>query len=50
MAQVEGVEAQNWEYQRIEEVFYDKDSYIFDTIFLNGPIYSAKTKLKLHTS
>ena len=47
MAQVKEVEAQNHEYQRIEEVFEDKDSDIFDTILLNGPIDVVKTKLKL---
>ena len=35
------------EYQRIEEVFEDKDSKVFDTILLNGPIDSVKMKLKV---
>ena len=47
MVEVEEVEVQNLEYQRIEEVFEDKDSNIFDTILFNGPIDSVKTKLKL---
>ena len=47
MVEVEEVEAQNLEYQRIEEVFEDKDSNILDTILLNGPIDAVKTKLKL---
>ena len=34
------------EYQRIEKVFEDKESNIFDTILLNGPIDFVKTKLK----
>ena len=47
MVEVEEVEAQNPEYQRIEEVFEDKDSDCFDTILLNGTIDSIKPKLKL---
>ena len=47
MVGVEEVETHNLEYHRIEDVFEDKDLDIFDTILLNGPIYSIKTKLKL---
>ena len=47
MDEIEEGEAHNLEYQRIEEVFEDKDSNIFDTILFNGPIDSVKTKLKL---
>ena len=46
MVEVEEVEVQNLEYHRIEEVFEDKESDIFDTILLNGPIDSVKAKLK----
>ena len=35
------------EYQKIEELFEDKDLEIFDTILLNGPIKAVKNKLKL---
>ena len=47
MVEVEEVEVQNLEYQRIKEVFEDKDSDCFDTILLNGTIDSVKPKLKL---
>ena len=47
MAKVVEVEVQNLEYHRIEEVFEDKVSNIFDTILSNGPIDVVKTKLKL---
>ena len=47
MVELGEVEALNLEYQRIEELFEDKDSNIFDTIFLNGPIDYVKTKLKI---
>ena len=47
MTKVEEVEALNLEYQNIEELFEDKDSEIFDTILLNGPIEAVKNKLKL---
>ena len=35
---VEELEALSLEYHKIEELFEDKDSKIFDTIPLNGPI------------
>ena len=47
MAGVREVEALSLEYQKIEELFEDKDSEIFDTILLNGPIEALKNKLKL---
>ena len=47
MAQVENVEAQNLEYQKVEELFEDRDAEVFDTILLNGPIDIVKQKLKL---
>ena len=47
MVEVEEVEALNLEYQNIEELFEDKESEIFDTILLNGPIEAVKNKLKL---
>ena len=47
MTQVEEVESLNLEYQKIEELFEDKDAEVFDTILLNGPIDSVKQKLKL---
>ena len=34
-------------YQNIEKLFEDKDSKIFDTILLNGPIEALRNKLKL---
>ena len=42
MAQVENVEAQNLEYQKVEELFEDIDVEVFDTILLNGPIAIVK--------
>ena len=47
MAQVENVEVQNLEYQKLEELFEDRDSEVFDTILLNGWIDTFKKKLKL---
>ena len=47
MEKVEDLEALNLEYQKIYELFEDKDSEIFDTILLNGPIEAVKNKLKL---
>ena len=47
MAEVEEVESLNLEYQKMEELFEDKDSEIFDAILLNGPIEAVKNKLKL---
>ena len=38
MAQVESVEAQILEYQKVEELFGDEEAEVFDTILLNGPI------------
>ena len=46
MAGVEEVESLNLEYQKIKELFEDKDSKFFDTILLNGPMQGAKNKLK----
>ena len=42
MAQVEIVESQILEYQKIEELFEDRDAEVFDTILLNGPIDAIK--------
>ena len=42
MAQVESVEAQNLEYQKVEELFEDRDSEVFYTIMFNGPIDVVK--------
>ena len=47
MDEVEGLADQNLEYQKIEKLFEDRDSDIFDTILLNGPIKTMKKKLKL---
>ena len=47
MAHVESVEAQNLEYQNMKELFEDRDDEVFDTILLNGPIYTLTKKLKL---
>ena len=47
MAYVEYVESLNLEYQKIEELFEDKDAEVFDTILLKGPIDVVKQKLKL---
>ena len=47
MAEVEEVEVHTLEYHRIEEVFEDKDSEVFDTILLNGSIDLVKIKLKV---
>ena len=47
MAHVENVEAQNLGYQKVEELFEDRDLEVFDTILLNGPIDTIKKKLKL---
>ena len=38
MAEVEGLAEQNLEYEKTKEFFEDRDSEIFDTILLNGPI------------
>ena len=45
MDEVEEVESLNLEYQNIKDLFEDKDSEIFDTILLNGPIEAVKNKL-----
>ena len=47
MIEVEELTAQNLEYQKIEDLFEDKDSDIFDTILLNEPMETVKKKLKL---
>ena len=47
MAQVENVETLNLEYQKIEQLFQEKDAEVFDTILVNGPIYNVKQKLNL---
>ena len=47
MDEIEEVEVLNLEYQKIEELFEDKDSKTFDIILLNGPIEALKNKLKL---
>ena len=47
MDDVEGLDDQNLEYHKIKELFEDRDSDIFDTILLNGPIETIKKKLKL---
>ena len=48
MAQVESVEAQSLEYQRVEELFEDRDvDSVFDTILLNGLIDVVKQRLNL---
>ena len=47
MAQVKSVEAQNMEYQKVEELFEYRDAEGFDTIMLNGPIDSVRENLKL---
>ena len=47
MYSVEGVEAQALEYQKIEEVFEDKDSEFFNTLLSFGSVNQLKSKLKL---
>ena len=47
MDSVEGVESQALEYQKIEEVFEDKDCEVFDTLLSYGSVYQLKSKLKL---
>ena len=42
MAEVDDIEALNLEYQKIKELFEDKDLEIFDTIILNWPIEAIK--------
>ena len=38
MAQVESVEPKSLAYQKVEKLFEDRDTEVFDTIMLNGPI------------
>ena len=47
MVQVESMEVQDLEYQKVEEAFEDKDLEVFDTLLLNGPIGDVKEKLRL---
>ena len=45
MAQVESMEVQDLEYQKVEEYFNDRDADVFDMLMLNGPIGEVKEKL-----
>ena len=47
MAQVESMEVQDLEYQKVEESFKDRDVEVFDTLLLNGPISEVKEKIIL---
>ena len=47
VAKVEELEVQNLEYQKNEELYDDKDSEVFDTILLNGPIEFINKKIKI---
>ena len=47
MDEVEELAVQNLEYQKIDELFEERDSEVFDTILLNWPIETMKNKLKL---
>ena len=47
IAQVDNVEDQNLEYQKVEEFLEDRDAEGFDTVLLNGPIDIVKQKLRL---
>ena len=47
MAQVESVEPKSLAYQKVEKLFEDRDTEVFDTIMLNGPIDVVKKRLKL---
>ena len=47
MDEMEDLEVQNLEYQKIKEFFEDKDSEIFDTILLNETIETTKNMLKI---
>ena len=40
------IEAHDLEFQKLEEVFEDRDGAFFYTIFSFGPIYQFKTKLQ----
>ena len=39
------IETENLEFQKLEDVFKDRDGGIFDTIISFGPIHQLKTKL-----
>ena len=47
MDEVEDLEVQNLEYQKIKEFLENKDSEILDTILLNDTAEIAKNKLKI---
>ena len=47
MAQVESMEVQNLEYQKVEDVFENRDVEVFDTLMLNGPIGDVKEKIRM---
>ena len=47
MAQVDNMEVQEPQYQKIEEAFEDRDVEVFDTLLLNGPIGEVKENLIL---
>ena len=47
MMEMEHLEVQNLEYQNVEEFLEDKYSEIFNTIFLNDNVETAKNKLKI---
>ena len=40
------VEKQDLEFQKLEEVFEDRDDDIFDYVLSFGPIHQLKTKLE----
>ena len=47
MDQIDSMEVQDLEYQKVEEDFKDRDVEVFDTLLLNGPINEVKEKLIL---
>ena len=47
MAEMEDLEVHHLEYQNFEEFLEDKYFEIFDTIFLNDNVETAKNKLKI---
>ena len=47
MVEMEDLEVQNLEYQKVDEFLEDKDSKIFDIILLNDNIETSKNKLKI---
>ena len=47
MDELEELMTQNLDYDKIEELFEDRDLDIFDTILLNEPVETVKNKLKL---